>query len=528
MEESSASPTQRRTHGRFYWFFHHVKQRTFLFFRSHKKGFVVGLFTAIVLLILLRAYLHPIVIALRSHIYIFTIGLPLIALLWFILRKLRWQWQTALVIGLASIVALMAALDAQPHKYLALYFRYSNLVKAELEKLPLTEYDRIQPQNSILSLANEAMVETESPASPDYVRVGDDYRWTLAIEPSYVIRRMTGGVNQLFNVSGSAPSPNFSREARVPVNFTTGEELLLWKSSRVNVIRSFGLWRFLNYEPADVKYFTDSNGEWVQAVSLIRWKGIFFPRPEFGGVQIIRQTPADNPTASVKMALLGIGDWIPPGKISEHPFLDGQNLLPYEVSRYLANSFRFQGGLLAPLPGYHLGDIRIPRLPNDLNQQPFTMFFRFDGSSGAKDGLYHYFALEPFHEEKQGLNTSLFVPADGIGKVYTYTHHNKSEALTGVSAIAAKVMESRKQYDWSRNRPVEHRPYIKDIAGKRRFFWLTTIVTLKEGNKSFIAGSTPDVAITDASYKVVSWVNALQPDTWPSQLQQELSTVWED
>src|SRR5690606_37616834 len=103
------------------------------------------------------------------------------------------------------------------------------------------------------------------------------------------IRRLTGGVNQLFSVSGSAPSPNFSREARIPVSFPTGEELLLWNSSRVNVIRSFGLWRFLNYEPADVKYFTDDSGKWVQAVSLVKWKGIFFPRPEFGGVQIIRQ-----------------------------------------------------------------------------------------------------------------------------------------------------------------------------------------------------------------------------------------------
>lgn len=142
--------------------------------------------------------------------------------------------------------------------------------------------------------------------------------------------------------------------------------------------------------------------------------------------------------------------------------------------------------------------------------------------------LYQYFALEPFHEEKQGLNTSLFIPADGTPIVYTYSHHKRNEALTGVSAIAAKVMESRKNYDWSRNRPVEHRPYIKEIAGKTRFFWNTTVVTLKDEKSRFIAGSTPDVVLTDAAHKATVWVNALAPKQWPIQAEKELGALWRE
>jgi hypothetical protein len=113
--------------------------------------------------------------------------------------------------------------------------------------------------------------------------------------------------------------------------------------------------------------------------------------------------------------------------------------------------------------------------------------------------------------------------------IYTYPHAKRNEALTGVSAIGAKVMETRKQYDWTRNRAVEHRPFIRKIGGKTRFFWLTTVVTLKqEGGREFIAGTTPEVALTDAAYRTVVWVDPIKPGEWTAQLEKELGTVWKD
>ena len=243
------------------------------------------------------------------------------------------------------------------------------------------------------------------------------------------------------------------------------------------MIRSFGPWRLLNTQPDGVIYTTDDDGEWVQIVPLIRWRGLFFPRPEFGGVQLIRQGE-DTPVGStILRALRGVGRWIPPEDVAKSDFLSGQNILAYRVSRHMANSFRFQEGFFAPLPGYHRGDIRIPDLPGDMNDQPFTAYFDVDHPKGGGK-LYHYFALEPFDPERQGLNTSVFVPADGSGPILVYKHHERTGSPTGVSAIAHIVRESRKNYDWSLNRPVEHRPFIKDVAGKRRFFWLTTVVTM--------------------------------------------------
>jgi hypothetical protein len=286
-----------------------------------------------------------------------------------------------------------------------------------------------------------------------------------------------------------------------------------------------GPWRYLNYDPADVSYVPDDDGHWVQIVSLIRWSGLFFPQPEFGGVQLIRQHEGGVGSFLWKM-LFGTGEWIPPDEIAKHPFLVGQHVLPYAVSRYMAGSFRFQNGFLAPFPGFHEGDIRIPDMPEDVNDQPFTVSFRMPGAADSK--LYHYFALEPFDPQKQGLNTSLFIPADGSGPVFAYHHYEYGGALTGVSAIATKVMESHKQYDWNRNRPVEHRPFIRDIDGTVRFFWLTTVVTTKEteGVRHFIAGSVPEVIITDAAYNVPVWVDPLHPDGWVSELRKALGTTW--
>ncbi len=331
----------------------------------------------------------------------------------------------------------------------------------------------------------------------------------------------------MLSIRGTAASPSFTRENRVSVHFDVGENLLFSRNSRIATVRSFGLLRYLTYEPADVTYLIDDGGEWVQVVSLIRWRGFLFPRPEFGGVQLIRQSDAGL-GSSLRRVLLGCGEWIRPSEIDRHRFLTGQNILPVAVSRFIANSFRFQNGFFAPFPGYHRGDIRIPDLPQDVNNQPFTGYFAF-GRADSHDKLYHYFALEPFDPDKQGLNTSLFVPADGIGRTYVYRHHRVDGSLTGVSAIAAKVMESRKNYDWTRSRPVEHRPYIRRIDGKTRFFWLTTVVTFKEGaGDRFIAGSVPEVVLTDAAFNSSVWVDPLTPDSWTRQLDSKLRTLWDN
>jgi hypothetical protein len=153
-------------------------------------------------------------------------------------------------------------------------------------------------------------------------------------------------------------------------------------------IKRFDPWRYINYEPTHVRYIRDDTGEWVQVIPLIYWKGWLLPRPTFGGVMVIRQKTgaADGLSA----LLTGAGEWIKADEIGDYAYLRGQNLVPEQVSTFVAESFRFTHGFASPMPGYHLGDIRVPNLPGDQNDQPFTCFFDF----GEDAKLYQYFALE--------------------------------------------------------------------------------------------------------------------------------------
>ena len=511
----------------FYWLFRNMGKGLASWASRNKLKFVIGGITFLVLAFVYRSYLQGAVLAVRINIFPIFVGvLCLAGTSWLWRKEKRWLGGILFVIALGGFVGFIAS-KGKPREYLGLYWHYNTIDRIEIDELPVTEHERIQPLNSIRVLAGEAMAEVEHVAEPDFIRDGDGYYWTMAVEPSYTVSRLTGKVTEVMRVSASAPSPNFSKSNRSQVSFLTGEALMMSRNAMTAARKRFGLIKFLNYEPANIRYLRGSEGEWLQVISLIRWKGIIFPRPVFGGVLVIEQTEGGVVDWATNM-LVGSGDWIAPDEIGEHDFLEGQNIVPNRVSRFSAQSFRFQEGFTAPMPGYHVGDIRIPDLPGDYNDQPFTAYFEF----GGKGKLYHYFALEPYQDDKQGLNTSVFVPADGIGDLKVYKHHEKGDAMSGVSAIVPKIMESRKNYDWERNSAAEQRPFIRDIAGKRRFFWLTTVVTYKnEGgaeadSSSYIAGSAPDVTLTDALYKTVIWVDAKKPETWEDQLVDELKGVW--
>ncbi|MGJ8654167.1 MAG: hypothetical protein ACSHX8_12915 [Opitutaceae bacterium] len=508
----------------FYWLLKNSWLGLKRFMREHMVAFVVLLVLLVALLFILRPYLQPFVVMVRLHLApLLLAGGGLFLANWLWLKQHRWM---SFFIGGFSVLfgVVFFSLSSGPRMYLALWWQYAFVEHVDIDHLPLTDHERIHPHRAVYTLAREGITEVHDVSSPDFVRVGDEYKWTMALEPAFLVRRMIGTVDQVISVVADRPALDFSGENRNDVTFSTGGSMIGPSNTLNAVIKRFDPWRYLNYEPTHVRYIRDDSGEWVQVIPLINWKGVFLPRPTFGGVVIIRQK--SGAVDGMKTLLTGAGEWIPAGEIGKYAYLRGQNLIPEQVSTFIAESFRFTHGFWSPMPGYHLGDIRVPNLPGDQNDQPFTCFFDF----GDPSKLYHYFALEPFQADKQGLNTSLFVPADGIGATLAYRHYDRKEALTGVSAIIAKVMESRKHYDWSQNSAAEQRPVIRDINGVRRFFWLTTVVTRKETEGAdeveFIAGAEPDITLTDANYKAVVWVNARKPEGWVEELQEELSSVW--
>lgn len=510
-----------------YVFFHHVGQGIVAFMHRHRVLMMILGTLGLLGLFIARSLLHPAALFLRVH-SAEVIGLVVLFIVLMLLKR-RGRFKTmcvALVVA-TGLIFLVYGLGLSPQEYISLDIQHNELKWVELKELPETDYERIQPLGAVKTVANEAMSIVEQASAPHVVRVGQDYRFTFAIEPTYIMPQIFGNITEIVNVSATSPSLNFSAVNRIKVDFPVAEGLLLGKNTKVSVIRALSPLRFFSYDPVDVRYVPDDSGEIVQLVSMLRYRGIFFPRPEFGGVYVIRQSKGGF-LHFLKTVFVGEGEWIRPEDVSKYEYLRKQNIVPYEVSRYIANSFRFEEGFFAPFPGYHRGDIRIPDLPGDSNDQPFCLFFRLEGK-GGEDKLYHYFALEPFQEDKQGLNTSLFVPADGIGKVLVYQHFKRGDALVGVSAIGAKVRSSQKMIDWAHNSIAEQRPYIRNIDGATRFLWLSTVVTFKdhEGKGDYIAGSTPQITLTDALYQQVVWVDSLRPETWVESVRNQLSPSWQ-
>lgn len=415
------------------------------------------------------------------------------------------------------------------YNYMKTYNVFNNLNRYEIVELPLTQNERIQPLRNIFSMANESVGETKDISLPHLVRVDDSNQWTMAIQPTekYIWQGIKENTEELFSVSSTTPFPRFASENRISVTFSIGESLRFSRNTYNAVVQRLNPWMLFNYEPSDTYYMKNDQGIWVQVVSLIQWKGFFFPYPSFGGVMVIDQGAHDF-SDYLERITIGKGTFISPQEMKNYPYLTRQNILSEKVSRLQAESLKFLGGFSDPLPWNMNSAVKIPSMPNDQNNQPYVTDFNFeDTKTGAYSGLYHWFGLEPIGKQRTTLSYSVFIPADGTDKIYYYDHASKKQGYAGISAMPLKVKESKKEYDWSLNSPVEFRPYIKNIAGRKRMFFLGTISTISSTNPTQFDGSaTPDLALVDSEYRDVIWINAKKPSTWNEEIYNQLNEAW--
>jgi hypothetical protein len=465
--------------------------------------------------------------------YIFPILLSLLVL-FFGLRKFRKTVSSGgrfLILGILMVffvILYLAGWHFKLYDYMRTYNVFNDLNKVQVDDLPLTQNERIQPLRNIFSMANESVGETLDVSLPHLVRVDGQNKWTMAIQPSekYVMQQLSDNIEEVFSVSSTTPFPRFSNENRIPVTFAIGESLKFSRETYNAVVQRFNPWMLLNYAPGDVFFVKNDSGKWVQIVSLTRYKGFFFPYPTFGGVMVIEQGEHDF-NDYLERITIGKGTFISPEEMKNHPYLLGQNTLSEKVSQLQAESLKFLGGFSDPLPWNMQTAVKIPSLADDQNQQPFVTDFDFDNQFGAVNGLYHWFGLEPVGDERTSLSYSVFIPADGTDKLFYYDHASRKQGYAGVSAMPLKVIESRKEFDWSVNKPVEFRPYIKDIAGRKRMFFLGTISAIREGAEGqFDGAATPDLALIDSEYRDVVWIDAKHPSQWDKKLYDQLNEAW--
>ena len=498
---------------------------------KQKRILIIGGIVLVLVLFFLRDDYQPALLFLRKYIFIILlVGL----FLWFTLSKFR-NTVGALnrVLILLGIVAFFVTLwflgsKLNLYRYMRTYNVYNNLNKVQIDELPLTRNERIQPFNNIVTMAYESIGETQEISLPQLVRVDGSNQWTMAVQPAkeYTWQRINDDTEEIFSVASTTPFPRFSNENRIPVTFSIGESLAFSRNTYNAVVQRFNLFQLFTMEPSDVFYMKNDDGKWVQVVSLIKWKGFFFPYPSYGGVMVV-EAGAHDFSDYLERITIGMGTYISPSEIKDYPFLTGQNTLSEKVSRVEAQSLQFLGGFTDPLPWNMKTAVKIPDLPDDQNQQPYVTDFDFNGMKGnAKSGLYHWFGLEPIGDERTNLAYSVMIPADGTDQLYYYNHSAKKEGLAGVSAMPLKVVESRKEYDWSVNKPVEFRPFIKNIAGRKRMFVLGTIAAVRDSSKQFDGAATPDLALVDAEYRDVVWIDAKHPSQWTTAILNQLGDTW--
>jgi hypothetical protein len=483
------------------------------------------------LLFFMRDDYQPFLLFIRKFIFIILVcGF----VLFFALRKFRNSPSTGKRLGILGLLLLFFGVlyvvgwHYQMYDYMKTYNVFNNLHRVEIDQLPLTENERIQPLRNVYSMANESVGETKDVSLPHLVRVDGENKWTMAIQPTekYVWQGMTDNIEEVFAVSSTSPFPRFSSDNRIPVTFSIGESLKFSRNTYNAVVQRFNPWMLFNYEPSDTFYMKNDSGQWVEVVSLIKWKGFFFPYPTFGGVMVI-DNGEHNFKDYLERVFIGKGTYINPDEMRNYPYLTKQNTLAEKVSRLEAESLKFLGGFTDPLPWKMETAVKIPDLPDDQNQQPFVTDFNFsDSNSGAYSGLYHWFGLEPVGDERTSLMYSVFIPADGTDKLYYYDHAAKKQGYAGVSAMPLKMIESRKEFDWSVNKPVEFRPYIKDIAGRRRLFFLGTVSAIKDDSKKFDGSATPDLALIDSEYRDVVWIDVKHPSEWDLGVYKQLNEAW--
>lgn len=498
---------------------------------KQKKRVIIFSIILIALVFFLRDDYQPILLFFRKFIFI---NLLIFVILFFGLKNFRKTPSSGKRIRILLVLTVFfgglyyVGWSLKLYDYMKTYNVFNDLNRIEIVELPLTQNERIQPLRNIFSMANESVGETKDVSLPHLVRIDNSNQWTMAIQPTekYYWQGLKDNTEEVFSVSSTTPFPRFSSENRIPVTFSIGESLKFSRNTYNAVVQRLNPWMLFNYEPSDTYYMKNDKGAWIQVVSLIKWKGFFFPYPTFGGVMLV-ENGEHNWVDYFERITIGKGTYIAPKEMKNYPFLTRQNTLSEKVSRLQAESLKFLGGFSDPLPWNMETAVKIPDLAEDQNKQPFVTDFDFsDTKIGAYSGLYHWFGLEPVGEERTSLTFSVFVPADGSNQFYYYDHASKKQGYAGVSAMPLKVIESRKEYDWSVNKPVEFRPYIKNIAGKKRLFFLSTISAIKEENAQFDGSATPDLALIDSEYRDVVWIDAKKPSTWNEEVYNQLNEAW--
>ena len=181
---------------------------------KQKRIVIIGGIILLLLLFFLRDDYQPALLFLRKFAFFILLSL---LFLWFVLKKFRATANTGrrllIMLGIILFFGTGWFLGWQNgmYNYMQTYNVFNNLNLVELDELPLTRNERIQPYNNIVTMAYESIGETQEVSPPQLVRVDSTNQWTMAVQPAkeYSWQRMNDNTEEIFAVASTSPFPRY-------------------------------------------------------------------------------------------------------------------------------------------------------------------------------------------------------------------------------------------------------------------------------------------------------------------------------
>ena len=140
-----------------------------------QKIMVIGVGIVVLLsLFILRDDYQPLLLFLRKYIFIVLLSLTV---LFFGIRQFRRSPSAGRRLGILGLLVTFFGLlytvgwHLMLYDYMKTYNVFKSLNKVEVNTLPLTQNERIQPLRNVFSMANESVGETKDVSIPRLVRI---------------------------------------------------------------------------------------------------------------------------------------------------------------------------------------------------------------------------------------------------------------------------------------------------------------------------------------------------------------------
>ena len=414
----------------------------------------LGLVIALVLIWLVRPWLHPLVMLVVVAPLQLLFLLALIILIWQPLKSLgpikaertslaNYTLKATHPLSAKKTVWLMICI-------VALIFGMSIEHQLRLTRTAdtITYQERTElPQFSPLRLTPKAVAERyahDSFQSPQE-HLGDSQIAMVDDKLQRVFPRLPDGALLFFirPLSGFVTVETDTLDRKVAIDnqsFRYAEGIGTFD----NLYYQLNLKRYFVTYSAEPIYLKNEANEWVTVVPFITYKGFPLPVPTWGGVMVVTSDGSITEYSADEVAAV--------------PYLAGNRLYPKELSAYYAHSYSYKDGLLNNW-FLHREQAEVVQLPGDetIIHAPTT------------EGFKQLVVAEPYGRSYGIYKIFIFDATTGQREVISY---DQTTQLTGPVAAADYVKKEFPTYDWSTFSLAEPRPLIIN----NELHWLLSII----------------------------------------------------